>query len=197
MFFSHSHSYETPMLAQAFNLWVDIHAPIELVFQFLTNEQDLNRWWTSRCVSEPIPGGRLQCVWDDRDKQITGEAVYRQFEPPHRLVVEWTYSNGEAIHCNGEDPRGMHWPALNIYELTLLDGCLTRLHLHDMGVGSDPAFATIREATGMGWAGALDRLKKAAEHQHRQRIMDQQRKILARKRELKAAKERDQPESTD
>ncbi len=81
----------------------------------------------------------------------------------------------------------MNWPALNIYTLTLIEGCLTRVHLHDMGISSQASFSAIREATGMGWIGALGRLKKAVEHQHRQRIMDQQKKMMARKRERKGS----------
>ena len=167
MFLDLNHRYEHPVLAQAFNVWVDIHAPIETVFAFLTEETKLNRWWTSKCTSDPRPGGLLHCVWHN-ESQITGDAVYRQCEPPTRLVVEWTHSNGELIRGNGDNVRGMRWPALNLYELVQWENNSTRLHVHDFGIDPSARYQQIRKATGHGWIESLALLKQAAELGYRQ-----------------------------
>ena len=189
MFLDLRQSYEKPALAQAFNLWVDIHAPIGMVFRFLTEEAGLNRWWTNHCTSEPRPGGRLYCAWES-DHELTGEAFFRQFEPPNRLVVEWTHNNGQPINCDGTDPRGMRWPALTIYNLALIHGQITRLHLHDLGIHHGVEYASIREATGVGWVKTMEQLKKVAEQEHRQKMLARQkRRLLAHKQQEAKAKE--------
>ncbi len=175
MFLDLKQRYEAPAIANAFNLWLDIHAPIDLVFRFLTEESGLNRWWTSRCTSEPKPGGLLHCEWQGK-KAITGDAIYRQFEPPHRIVVEWTHNNGEPIRRDGKDPRGMFWPALNIYELALIDGNTTRLHLHDMGLNTTPAFEALRLATQKGWIKTMTSMKKVVEQHYRQKMLARQKR---------------------
>lgn len=173
MFHDFGQKYEEPLVANAFNVWVDIHAPIGMVFNFLTDATLLNRWWASRCEADPRPGGTLVCHWDG-DEDITGIAVFRQFEPPTRLVLEWTHHNNEVIRCDGSGARGMRWPALNIIDLLLIDGDTTRIHLHDMGIRGGKAFAATREATEAGWLETMTRLKRTVEHQYRQMISARQ-----------------------
>ena len=162
--------YEKPLIANAFNIWVDIRAPIRMVFQYLTQAPDLNRWWAWRCRSDPRPGGKLHAVWK-AEQEIVGEAVFRQYEPPHRVIWEWTHRNGEPITCDGSDPRGMRWPALNIFELACIDESTTRLHLHDLGIHAAPAYENIRQASQIGWHHALTALKRILEQRHGQRLL--------------------------
>ena len=185
-------SYEKPTLAHAFNLWVDIHAPINTVFNFLTRSDGLSRWWASHCESDPRPGGKLHCSWHG-DKPVTGDAIFRQFEPPNRVVLEWTHNNGETILCNATDPRGMRWPALNIFELALMDSALTRVHLHDYGINSQEGYHQIRDATATGWLDTMGRLKKVVEEHYRQSLVHFQRKANTAKRKRSEAP----PESND
>ncbi len=173
MFYDPRQKYETPVIANAFNVWIDIHAPVSLVFKFLTQANGLIKWWATRCESDPRPGGRVRCEWDG-ERALTGEALFRQFEPPLKLVLEWTSSNGETLHCDGKDSRGMRWPALNVYELMQINPLTTRLHLHDFGIANGPNFEGIRQASEEGWNQALSRLKKAAEFAY-------QRDLAARK----------------
>ena len=173
-------NYEKPTLARSFNVWVDIHAPIELVFKFLTEETSLNRWWANRCKADPRPGGVLECVWEG-ETATTGKAIFTRFEPPRHLVIEWIEHDGEAIEGNGSDRRGMRWPARNIFELTLLDGNLTRVYLHDMGIAHGETYASISEATANGWLTMFARLKKVAEQHFRQTIMTRHKKMIEKK----------------
>ena len=182
MFTDFKQKYETPTAALAFNVWVDIHAPNELVFQHLTGEQELSQWWATKCTSDPKPGGILHCIWDG-GKIMTGDAIFRQFEPPTRLVVEWTHRDGQPVTYNGEDVRGMRWPALNVFELTTIQGKVTRLKVHDYGVDPSPEYQKVHKATLEGWLEAFNRLKRLVETKHRQHLM-----TLMRKREKKQEK---------
>jgi len=147
------------------------------VFSFLSEGKSLALWWASKATAEPQAGGKLHFIWDG-DRIKTGDAIFRQFEPPCKLVIEWTHSDGEPILCDGGDPRGMHWPALNIYELWQLNGKTTRVQLHDMGISPDAKYAGTYQAARQGWVDALMRLKRVVESQHRQELAR-----LMRKRE--------------
>ena len=167
MFIDPEQRYEAPVIANAFNVWVDIYAPIELVFRYLTGETELSTWWASKCSADPRPGGKVHFVWEGETMR-TGDAIFRQYEPPRRLVVEWTGGDGKPIERDGSDPRGLLWSPLNIYELAMLDGARTRLHLHDTGIRAGEDYADLRLATERGWHDALIRLKRVVETRHSQ-----------------------------
>jgi len=155
-------SYDSATIAVSFQVWVDIAAPIELVFNFLSKGEGLTRWWSTTCESEPSPGGALRFSWEG-DNQTSGEAVFRHFDPPNRLTWEWTYHNQEPITCNGAGHRGMRWPAFCEFELATLSNQKTRVRLHDWGIDGGNDYRPIREATREGWVQAMNRLKKVCE----------------------------------
>lgn len=169
-------TYDSATLAVGFQVWVDIVAPIELVFNFLSKAEGLTRWWSTSCESEPAPGGHLRFSWDGESK-TTGDAVFRHFDPPNRLTWEWTYRNQEPITCNGSDPRGMRWPAFCEFDLATLSNQRTRVHLHDWGIDGGNDYRPVREATREGWIQAMNRLKKVCEMAFREL---QARKVRAR-----------------
>lgn len=183
MFPSNEHRFEEPALAVGFSLWIDIHAPAELVFYFLTDASGLNRWWATHCESEARPGGHLHCRWDGQHP-VTGDAIFRHFDPPTHLLLEWTHNNGQPIHSDGNDPRGMRWPALNQFDLRLIDSETTRLQLHDLGINPSPEYANIRKATADGWQRSLLSLKKAVEYYYQQQLAK-----LEKKKRLKRSKD--------
>jgi len=175
--------YEAPVISNAFNIWIDIHAPIPLVFQYLTREQELSSWWATKCSTEEKPGGKLHFIWDG-DKIRTGDAIFRQYEPPDRVVIEWTHSDGQAITRDGSDQRGLLWAPLNIYELAMLDGARTRLHLHDLGIRAGEEYEELRRATQRGWQEALVRLKRVVETRHSQNLARSMRRSKTRTVEI-------------
>jgi uncharacterized protein YndB with AHSA1/START domain len=169
--------YEEPAVAAAFNVWVDIHAPIQMVFQYLTDAKALARWWCSRCEADPKPGGALRYTWEaEGAESLSGDAVYRIFEPPNLVVIEWTHYNGEPILCDGSDHRGMRWPALNRFELAMTGPHTTRVHLHDHGLSSEPRFAELQRATAGGWRETFTRLKRLVEAKQREAVARHMRK---------------------
>ncbi|MCB1043075.1 MAG: SRPBCC domain-containing protein [Acidobacteria bacterium] len=159
-------SYGKPVVSRAVNAWVDIQAPAETVFRFLTEDEFLVTWWSTRCVSDPRPGGIVTFEWDG-ENAMTGEALYRELEWPRRVVLQWTSAQGEPVVSDGSDQRGMRWLPLNIYEIWPLGDGFCRLELHDYGVATDAKYTALYEATCEGWYQSLTRLKKAVEKRTR------------------------------
>lgn len=170
--------YEQPTLAVGYQVWVDIRAPIKLVFDCLTKAEALTRWWSTGCQSDPAPGGHLQFQWNGEHGETTGDAIFRRFDPPNFLTWEWTYRNQKPIQCDGTDHRGMRWPAYCEFELATLTSGYTRVHLHDWGINGESSYQAVRHATKEGWVLAMQRLKRLCEmaYQKRQarRIRNQQ-----------------------
>ncbi|MDJ0840265.1 MAG: SRPBCC domain-containing protein [Acidobacteriota bacterium] len=175
-------SYESPVLSNAFHVWVDISAPIEMIFRYLTQADELSSWWASKCTTEPKPGGRIHYIWDGEIIR-TGDALFRQFEPPSKVVIEWTHGDGQPIARDGSDQRGLLWPPLNIFELAMIDANRTRLHLHDLGVLDGEAYEPLRKATGEGWRESMARLKRVVEARHSQELA---RRMRRRDKNVKA-----------
>jgi len=172
--------FESPIITNAFHLWVDIHAPISLVFTYLTGEQELSTWWSTKCSAEPKPGGKIHFIWDG-DTIRTGDAIFRRYEPPGHLTLEWTHGDGQPIERDGSDPRGLLWHPLNIYDLAMLDGSRTRLHLHDTGIRAGEAYQELRQATEDGWREAITRLKRVVETRHSQELARGMRRAKSKK----------------
>lgn len=181
-------SYPEPTLAVGYHVWVDISAPIKLVFDFLSRQDALTRWWASTCQSDPRPGGRIHFGWQ-AERETTGDAIFRRFEPPNLIVWEWTFRNQEPIHCDGSDHRGMRWPALCEFQLATLTNQKTRVHVHDWGVSGNEAHRQVREATQEGWMLAVSRLKKASELAYRQIQARKIRSQASKKERAEAVKE--------
>lgn len=154
--------YGKPVVARAVNAWIDVEAPAPLIFRYLTEADFLIKWWCTSCTTDPRPGGAISFEWNG-DAAMSGEAIFRHFEPPQRVVLQWTSVQGERLELDGTDRRGMLWYPLNCYELWPLGEGFTRVYLHDMGVGSDAKYDDIYAATCQGWSTSLARLKKTIE----------------------------------
>lgn len=182
MFLETSQHYNEPVLACAFNVWVDIAAPREMVFRFLSEGHELSQWWATRCVSDPKPGGQLEFVWRGEERELTGAAYFLRLEPPCDVVWFWTHHNGEAITMDGKGHWGMRWKPINHFHLDLLPNGKTRVHLHDTGIAAGPAFQELRHATQTGWVESMTRLKRTAESHLREEHARQTRRANAEKK---------------
>lgn len=182
MYLDTSQNYDEPVLACAFNIWVDIAAPRALVFHFLTDGQALSQWWATRCQATSYPGGTMTCLWRSDDRDITGAATFLRFEPPCELVWLWTHHNDEAIVLDGKGHRGMRWQPINHFRLDLLENGKTRVHLHDSGISTGVAFQELRHATQQGWLDAMTRLKRGVEQFLSNEIARQERRANAEKK---------------
>lgn len=72
---------------------VDIAAPPETVFEYLTTDDGMTAWMGQYADLEPEPGGRFAV-------SIAGHPVRGEFlhvEPPNRVVVSWGFAGSDDL----------------------------------------------------------------------------------------------------
>lgn len=72
---------------------VDIAAPPETVFEYLTTDDGMTAWMGQYADLEPKPGGRFAV-------SIAGNPVRGEFlhvEPPNRVVVSWGFAGSDDL----------------------------------------------------------------------------------------------------
>ncbi len=98
-------------------------APAELVFEALTTPELVKRWWGFEtfewlvCDIDLRVAGRWRYVARERGMEVGFHGVYREIEPPHRLVTTEMY---EGV----PDPKPEDY-AVNIVTLEEEDGVTT------------------------------------------------------------------------
>ncbi|MFF9118957.1 SRPBCC family protein [Streptomyces massasporeus] len=61
--------------------------PVDRVWQFVTNADELERWFPSRAEIELRPGGTVRFGGDPHMEDSTGRVL--AVDPPHHLAFEW------------------------------------------------------------------------------------------------------------
>jgi uncharacterized protein YndB with AHSA1/START domain len=127
---------------------VVIAAPVERVFDLLTDAEHLVRWWPDAATFEPRVGGKVQFVFEGRAK-VVGEVT--RFEPPTALSFTWI--------------RDVAPDAPTHVEIALADlgDGRCRVELVHSGWEVLPEAAEWRGAHQAGWAHYLDCLADLAE----------------------------------
>jgi uncharacterized protein YndB with AHSA1/START domain len=132
-----------------------IDAPREMVFRAFTDAEQVSKWWgpetfgVSSAESDARAGGALRIVMRGPDGiDYPMEGVYREFEPPERLVMEsWAL---------GEGGRKL-LESMNTLTFADHDG-KTELTLHARGVALVPEAIPMIGGMEAGWAQSLRRL---------------------------------------
>jgi len=154
---------QSVLLSRSFDVWVEIDAPRDAVFEALTSGDSLRKWWTDEAQVEPEAGGRVRYVWDRGGSSVVAEAEVIEFRRPERFSVRWLRVNGQPVDEDGENMRGARWPVEQAWKLAAPSPGRTRLHLHDTGVSMAPDYDDVYESTGRGWVESLSRLKSWCE----------------------------------
>ena len=154
---------DSVVLSRSFDLWVEIGAPRDEVFEALTDGARLREWWTDEADVEGRIEGRVRYVWNQGGSAVVAEAVVVEWQRPERFAVKWRSANGQEIEEDGDNMRGARWPVVQTYRLSSPSPGVTRLHLHDTGVSPDPAYDEVYAATREGWVQSLSRLKSYCE----------------------------------
>ena len=175
MLLSPDQKIESPLAVNAIHLWIDLYAPISLVFNYLTGAKELSTWWASRCETDRQLGGKLHFIWDG-DVIRTGDAIFQTYDAPDRITVEWTHGDGQPIGIDGGDKRGLMFTPRTHYQLTVMEDGRTRLHMVDHGINASPDFAALHHATVTGWQECLTRLKRVVETRHSQNLAQDMRR---------------------
>lgn len=118
---------------------IEIAAPPETVFEYLTTRNGLTAWMGQYADLDPRPGGRFAV--DIAGHPVRGE--YLIVEPPYRVVVSWGFAGSDDLPVGASTVK---------FRLTPIDGG-TRLDLRhcDLPDGSLRGHAA-------GWANFLPRL---------------------------------------
>lgn len=151
------------LLSRSFDLWVEIRAPRDRVFEALTVGDALEEWWTDEAEVEGRAEGKVRYVWSRGGSATVAEAVVVGWDRPELFAVRWVSANGQELAEDGTNLRGARWPVEQAYELASPEPGTTRLHLHDTGVSPDPEYDAVYEATRSGWVESLSRLKSYCE----------------------------------
>lgn len=128
---------------------VRIEARPEIVFDLLTDAQQMLRWQGVEATLEPVPGGIYRVQLTTQGQCTAGRFV--EVVPYSRIVFTW-----------GWDPPTFPVPAgTTTVEITLEpDGTGTLLELRHSGLPNVPEVA---ESHGRGWQHYLERLAMFAE----------------------------------
>jgi len=117
-----------------------IKATPERVFQALTEQAELERWFLVKAEVDLRPGGAIRFEWGPDAVEIGKILVC---EPPHRLSYTW-----EALEPS---------PTTITFELTAEnDG--TRLHLTHTGIGEGEDWDSYYTSIASGWSIHLNNL---------------------------------------
>ena len=130
-------------MSEPFRHQIQIAAPPENVFPYLTNAELMLIWMGDHAVLEPQPGG--QFTVDINGVPVRGR--YLVVDPPHRLVLTWGHAGSDTVP-----------PGSTTVEITLTpseDGTLLSVEHRDLPAEQAPQHA-------IGWPHFLDRLAKAA-----------------------------------
>jgi uncharacterized protein YndB with AHSA1/START domain len=130
-------------MSEPFRHQIQIAAPPDNVFPYLTNSELMLVWMGDHAVLEPEPGG--QFTVDINGVPVRGR--YLVVDPPHRLVLTWGHAGSDAFP-----------PGSTTVEITLTpsqDGTLLSVEHRVLPAEQAPQHA-------IGWPHFLDRLAKAA-----------------------------------
>ena len=133
-----------------------IGAPVETVYQVITEPGQISQWFADAADLDPVPGGLGSLTFEDRatTQRMTVRLTVTAAEPPHRLAYRWDYPDGE------QPAEGNSL----LVEFTLAaEGAGTRLRVAESGFaalrGPDTDKAGYYEAHDKGWGVHLANLQ--------------------------------------
>src|SRR5262249_33237430 len=125
---------KTPVIGRSIEKELFINATPERVFQALTTQEDLERWFLVKAEVDLRPGGAIRFEWAPGVFNVGKILV---LEPPHRLSYTW-----ETFEPS---------PTTITFELTAEnDG--TRLHLIHTGIGEGEDWDNYYSSVNSGWS---------------------------------------------
>lgn len=134
------------MATEPYRTSIDIAAPPEVVYRYLTEPESIVRWMGEYAILDARPGGEFTV--DINGVPVRGH--YIDLDPPHRLVIAWGHAGSDLLP-----------PGSSTVEITLEPtGEGTKLQLEHRDLPPDEA-----RMHGMGWPHFLSRLATAASGQ--------------------------------
>jgi len=128
---------KTPVIGRTLEKELFIKASPQRVFQALTTQEDLERWFLVKAEIDLRLGGAIRFEWGPGMVEVGKILVC---EPPHRLSYSW--------EATGPGPTTI------TFELTR-ENAGTRLHLIHTGIGEGEDWDTYSTAVDSGWSAHL------------------------------------------
>jgi uncharacterized protein YndB with AHSA1/START domain len=125
---------------------VEIGAAAERVFELLTDESQLVRWWPDVAELEARTGGRFRFAFRGGESVVTGELT--RFEPPRALAMTWVRAEQPGVATTVE------------FTITPLGAARCRVDVVHAGWAAAP---DLRPMHDLGWAHFLGCLAQLAE----------------------------------
>ncbi len=145
-------------------------APIEEIWEALTNENELRKWWCppsmeASHISVDLKKGGLfrYCFKGSEGQEFWGRGVYQKIEQPQFLsfLDTFTDSQGNPVPSSHYGMAGEEIiEALAEFTLTEENG-ITTMKM----VGENPHDDSILEDMTRGWNGMFDKLEKLVNHE--------------------------------
>ena len=131
------------MTAPPYRTSVDIAAPPEAVYPYLTQPEAIVTWMGDYAVLDAVPGGVFHL--DINGVPVRGQ--YLELDPPHRLLISWGHAGSDRLP-----------PGSSTVEITLTPtGTGTRVTVEHRNLPPDQA-----AQHAIGWPHFLNRLTLAA-----------------------------------
>jgi uncharacterized protein YndB with AHSA1/START domain len=138
-------------------------APRELVWKAWTEPERVKRWWGPRQYTTPhaeidlrVGGKSLNCMRGPDGKDIWSTGVYKEIDPPSRLVCTDSFADehGNVVPATYYGMPEMPLEMLITLTLEEVEGGKTKMTLVHTGL---PA-GEMREGANQGWGESLDKL---------------------------------------
>lgn len=121
---------------------IDIEAPPEVVFPYLTTNDGLTAWMGESADLNPIQGGRFAV--DIAGYAIRGE--FLEIEPPHKLVVTWGTAGSKEVPPGATRLEFQLTAIPTGTRVTLTHSQLPDTNRHDFAAGWDHFIPRLRTA---------------------------------------------------
>jgi uncharacterized protein YndB with AHSA1/START domain len=120
---------------------IHLNAPVERVYQALTDADQLSRWFPSRVKSDPRLGGELRFEFQKGDHVYVVEGRYLELVPNQLVSYSWV------------SPLDADAPYMNLTLVFRLEakGETTDLYLEETGYGEGRLYEEMYEERTGGW----------------------------------------------
>jgi uncharacterized protein YndB with AHSA1/START domain len=139
-----------------------IEAPVDVVWEVVTQPEHISRWWSDEAEIEVRPGGAGVLTWNLRatNQRATVPITVEALERPHRFAFRWLHPAGVAARAGN---------SVLVEFLLSPEGTGTRLRVAESGLVAmewpEETLASYADEHGKGWDIHLPRLRDYAAQQ--------------------------------
>ncbi len=156
-------------LTRSVNGSIEIHAPLEKVFNAVTTAAGMQRWFADEAEVDHEGDKGIMLAWNEDSGRTVIRGKFSRLRQPKLVELTWTEHNGKPLGTDGANKFGSRGPVKTIFEMKVLPGGSVQLLLRDSGVSVDPRFDTAFRGKCTGWQTVLPALKIYCETGEEQR----------------------------